>query len=178
MSDLHWNELDVMTLTSRKVIGEQISITGSAIILKVIKDYSLRQQEYEMLAVENVRNKLRLLKMQIHPRILFDCLQYIYKDIDTGTLHAPQMILQLSELLGYFLYESDLQQIPLSVEVKMMQNYIQIKKIGYGDKADIYVEISSEMNAKYVVPGLFLPLLETCCVRPKYSENLFVLILN
>ncbi|MEO5997809.1 MAG: histidine kinase [Chitinophagaceae bacterium] len=170
MADIRWNQLDVVTLASRKSIGEQITIIGSAIILKVIKDYSLKQREHELREVENVRNELRLLKMQIHPRILFDCLQNIFKDLEAERLHAPPLILQLSELLGYFLDESGKKLVSLSVEVKMMQNYVQIKKISYGNNADISFNIGGNANAKYVTPGLFLPLPETFFLGRGYYE--------
>lgn len=159
-SGFQWGELDVINLTMRKCVGSQLTITGSAIIIKIMKDYSLRERENEMLAIENVRNKLQLLKMQMHPRILFDCLQNIYNDIDAGTMHAPEMILKLSDLLSYLLYEAELKQIPLDKEVKMIQNYVALKKLEYKNKLDIYFEMSGDIRAHYIVPGLFLPILE------------------
>lgn len=164
-SDWQWNELDVITLTLRKAQGEQMIVSGSAIIIKIMKDYYLKQRESEMLSIENMRNKLQLLKMQMHPRLLFECLHNIYDDIDAGTRYAPEMIIKLSDLLSYLLYESELKQVPLIKEVKMIQHYIELKKLEYKNKIDIFFEVSGEMNAYYIMPGLFLPLLETGFVR-------------
>jgi two-component system, LytTR family, sensor kinase len=155
-----WDELTLINRISRKCVNGLIIITGSAIIIKIMKDYSLRQGENEMLAIENARNKLQLLKMQMHPRILFGCLQNIYNDIDAGTLYAPEMILKLSDLLSYLLYEAESKQVSLDKEVKMIQNYIALKKIEYKNKLDIYFEMSGDMSTHYITPGLFLPLLE------------------
>lgn len=166
-----WNELDIITLTIRKAQGEQIIVTGSAIIIKIMKDYFLKQRESEKLAVENTRNNLQLLKMQMHPRILFGCLRNIYNDIDAGTLYAPEMILKLSDLLSYLLYETESNQVSLNKEVKMIQTYADLKKLEYKNKADIYFEISGDMNDYYIMPGLFLPLLELGFVRFEDAED-------
>jgi sensor histidine kinase YesM len=155
-----WDKLDVLTLVFRKSIGEQIIISGSAIIIKIIKDYSLKQRESEMLAIDNTTNKIQLLKMQMHPRILFECLHNIYNDIEAGTLYAPEMIIRFSDLLSYLLYEGELKQVPLHLEVKMVEDYIALKKIAYKNNLVLNIEISRDTNGCYITPGLFLPLLE------------------
>ncbi|HEX5150940.1 MAG TPA: histidine kinase [Parafilimonas sp.] len=169
-----WHELDVITLTIRKVEEAQMIVAGSAIIIKIMKDYFLKQRESEMLAVENIRNNLQLLKTQMHPGILFECLHNIYNDIDAGTLYAPEMVLKLSELLSYLLYETESDQVPLNKEVKMIQTYAELKKLEYKNKADIYIEISGDMNDYYIMPGLFLPLLETGFVHFEEMENVSI----
>lgn len=159
-SDWQWDELDVVTLASRKCISVLIVITGAAVIIKIMKDFFLRQRESEMLVIENTRNKIQLLKMQMHPRFLFECLHNIHTDIKAGTVYAPEMILKLSDLLSYFLYEGEWKQVPLSMEVRMIGNYIALKKLEYKNKLDIYFKPGGEMNAYYITPGLFLSLLE------------------
>jgi two-component system, LytTR family, sensor kinase len=159
-SDWQWDELDVLTLVFKKSIGEQIIISGSAIIIKIIKDYSLKQRENEILAIENTRNKIQLLKMQMHPRILFECLHNIYIDIEAGTINAPEMIIKFSDLLSYLLYEGEMKQVPLNLELKMVENYIALKKIAYKNNLNFNIETSGDTNGYFITPGLFLPLLE------------------
>lgn len=158
-----WNELDMITALYR-CMSNLIAFTSAAVIIKIMKDYSLKQRENEILATENARNKLQLLKMQIHPRILFDCLHNIYIDIDAGTLYAPDMILKLSELLSYLLYDAELTQVTLAEEVNMIKTYLEIKKLEYKNKINIDFEISGETGMHYIIPVLFLPLLETLIV--------------
>lgn len=155
-----WNELDMITALYR-CMSNLIAFTSAAGIIKIMKDYSLKQRENEILATENARNKLQLLKMQIHPRILFDCLHNIYIDIDAGTLYAPEMILKLAELLSYLLYDAELTQVTLAEEVSMIKTYLEIKKSEYKNKINIDFEISGETGIHYIIPVLFLPLVET-----------------
>jgi sensor histidine kinase YesM len=178
-SDWQWDELDVITLVFKKSIGEQIIISGSAVILKIIKDYSLKQRESELLGIENTRNKIQLLKMQMHPRILFECLHNIYTDIEAGTIYAPEMIIKFSDLLSYLLYEGELKQVPLNKEIKMVQNYIELKKIAYKNNLDLSIEISGDTHTCYIMPGLFLPLLEIGFVdfeKPGKSQSVRIIL--
>jgi sensor histidine kinase YesM len=159
------NGLDVLSMALQRCMADLITITGAAITIKILKDYFLQQQENEMLAVENIRNKLQLLKMQMHPRILFASLRRIHMELDAGTRHAPEMILKLSDLLSYLLYESESDRVPLSKEVKMIENYIALKKLEYKGSIDIRFQTGGGTDPA-VTPGLLLPLLEIGVERP------------
>jgi sensor histidine kinase YesM len=152
--------LDFFAVALHNCMANLITITGGAVIIKIMKDYWLRQQESELLAIENIRNKLHLLKMQMHPRLLFASLQRIYLAMDKATSEAPEMILKLSDLLSYLLYESDSEQVPLSHELQMIENYVALKKLEFKQQIDLRFETSGQLQGHWITPGLLLPLLE------------------
>lgn len=152
--------MDVITLAISRCVAMQITFIGVAVILKTMKDYYLRQKEHEILAIKNISNSLQLLKMQIHPRILFESLHNIYKDIDTGAHDAPEMILKLSDLLSYLLYDGQAKEVSLDKELKMVQNYVDLKKLEYKNKLSTKIEIAENIQTHQVATGFFLPLLE------------------
>jgi sensor histidine kinase YesM len=154
------NNLDVLSMALQHCMADLITITGAAVIIKILKDYFLQQRENEMLAVENIRNKLQLLKMQMHPKLLFASLHWIHMEIDTGTREAPEMILKLSDLLSYLLYESESDRVPLSMEVKMIENYIALKKLENKDNMGIRFQTDGQPGDPSIAPGLLLPLVE------------------
>lgn len=169
------NWLDVLSMTLQHSQADFAAIICAAVIIKVLKDYFVQQQENEILAVKNIRNKLQLLKMQMHPRILFASLRRIHLELDARTRQAPQMILKLSDLLSYLLYESEANQVLLSTEVKMIETYIALKKLEYKDSIDIRFRINSQTGDPVITPGLFLPLLEIGIERPdNISQKNFV----
>ena len=153
--------LDILATAMHVCFGNLTTIMVAAVCIKIMKDYWLRQRENEVLAIENIRNKLHLLKMQLHPRILFASLQRIYLEIDHGTREAPEMILKLSDLLSYLLYESEAEKVPLSKEVQMIENYLALKKLEHKSDFNIRFETGNAANNSWISPGLFLPLLET-----------------
>ncbi|HXB90688.1 MAG TPA: histidine kinase, partial [Puia sp.] len=158
--------LDVLSMALQHCMADLITITGAAVIIKILKDYFLQQRENEMLAVENIRSKLQLLKMQMHPRILFGSLHRIHLEIDAGSRQAPEMILKLSDLLSYLLYESESERVPLSKEVKMMEDYIALKKLEIKDNIEIRFQTDGQTGDPAITPGLLLPLLEIAVERP------------
>ena len=160
------NNLDVLSMALQHCMADLITITGAAIIIKILKDYFIQQRESEILAVENIRSKLRLLKMQMHPRLLFASLNRIHMEIDAGTREAPEMILKLSDLLSYLLYESESDRVPLSKEVKMIKNYIALKKMENKEDIDISFQTGVQSGDPSIAPGLLLPLLEIGIERP------------
>ena len=151
---------DIASVVLVNCLGPGIQITGAAVIMKVMKDYSLRRQQNRKLVIENVSNKLKLVKMQIHPRILFESLHNISSDIDADANHAGEIILQLSELLSYLLYDADASRVSLDKEIRMVQNYIALKKSEFKKKLKIEIEIDGNCNVHYIIPGLLLSLME------------------
>jgi sensor histidine kinase YesM len=164
--------LDIFATALHNCMANLITITGAAVIIRIMKDYWLRQRESEHLAIENVRNKLYLLKMQMHPRILFGALQKIHAAIDDTLQEAPEMILILSDLLSYLLYESDSDQVPLSKEVQMIENYLALKKLEFNRQVDLRFETNGQLSLYWITPGLFLPLLEIAIEGRGNSKHL------
>jgi LytS/YehU family sensor histidine kinase len=70
------------------------------------------------------------------------------------------MILKLSSLLSYMLYDCKTDEVLLEKEVDVMKNYIDLEKERYGDKIDISVNIHGAIQDKYITPLLVLPFLE------------------
>ncbi len=99
--------------------------------------------------------------MQLHPRILFASLQRIHLEIEHGTREAPEMILKLSDLLSYLLYDSEAEKVPLIKEVQMIENYLALKKLENNHHPDIRFDASGDLHRHWISPGFFLPLLET-----------------
>jgi two-component system, LytTR family, sensor kinase len=166
------DKLEIFSQALHICMANLISVAVAAVIIKIMKDYWLRQRENEFLALENIRNKLHLLKMQMHPRILFASLQRIYLEIDSATGEAPEMILKLSDLLSYLLYESDSDQVPLSKEINMIENYLALKRLEYKQRIDLRLETIGQLHLHRITPGLFLPLLEIGIERSGGMEKL------
>ena len=156
----HWDRYDAISLTHMKCGGGQIIITGSAIILKIMKDYFIQQHENEMLEIESVRKSLRLLKLQMHPRIVFESMQSIYENLVAGTNQAPAQIMKLSDLLSYLLYESEMHLVTLEQEIRTIRNYLDLKKHIYKDGLEIHIEVDKNIHEYNIPPSIFLPLLE------------------
>ena len=72
------------------------------------------------------------------------------------------MIMGLSDILRYILYEGQKSLVPLKQELLMIKEYINLEKIRYGNKLDVHVMIPDKTDDIYIAPLLILPFVENC----------------
>ena len=133
---------------------------ASPMVIKFFKLWTIKQQAWMDAQQEKVIAQLQLLKAQLHPHFLFNTLNNIYAFASEKSPKTPEMILRLSSLLSYMLYECRGEEVLLEKEVEVMRNYIDLEKERYGDKIDVSVNIVGDLCDKYISPLLILPFLE------------------
>lgn len=116
-----------------------------------------RLQEIE---TEKTLAELKALKSQINPHFLFNSLNSIYSLSRKSSPETPEKIVQLSDLMRHMIYESDADFIPLSKEIEMIRNYIDLQNLRTSEKEKISIEVSGEIDDKKIAPLLFLPFVE------------------
>lgn len=128
-----------------------VLIFGTAI--KLAKDsFVRRQQEKEA--------ELKLLKAQLNPHFLFNTLNNLYGLSVVKSDKLPNLMLKLSDLLRYSLYETSTIFVPLTKEITYLENYIALEKIRLEDKTDINFETSGNFIAVKIAPMLLIVFVE------------------
>jgi len=133
---------------------------ASPMIIKFFKHWTIKQKAWMLTQQEKITAQLQLLKAQLHPHFLFNTLNNIYSFALHNSPKTPQMVLRLSSLLSYMLYDCKADEVLLEKEVEVMKNYIDLEKERYGDRIDISVNIEGAIQDKYISPLLILPFLE------------------
>jgi LytS/YehU family sensor histidine kinase len=131
-------------------------------MIKFVKYWYLKQQHNLRLQKENSDAQLRLLTAQVHPHFLFNTLNNIYSQAQTESPKSSKMIMGLSDMLRYILYEGQKPLVPLQQELLMVSEYINLEKIRYGNKLDVHVLIPDKTDDIYIAPLLLLPFVENC----------------
>lgn len=129
--------------------------------IKITKSWYFEQKENERLAKEKINGELQLLKNQLHPRFLFYSLNTIKRNILLHPGLAANLILKLSDLLSYLLYESDRQWIALEKELEIIKSYAEFQKRSRRSKFDTDICVSGITSGKYTVPLLLLSFIES-----------------
>lgn len=137
-----------------------ITIGGMAAAIKLMKHWSAKEQTNLILQKENVEARLQLLKAQVHPHFIFNTLNNIYSYAQNTSPTASKLVLGLSDILRYMLYEGDQSAVPLNKEIKMLKEYIGLEKIRYGNKLDVNMEISKSTHSLQIAPLILLPFVE------------------
>jgi hypothetical protein len=138
---------------------DPLKVVAAAAIIRYVKYWWEKQKESERLEREKITTELQLLKAQVQPAFLFTALKNIYVFSLEASPRAPEMLLKLSDLLSYMLYECNEPLVPLDKEVDMMKDYIALEKICLND-IEIELNVKGDMNYKMIAPFLLLPFIE------------------
>jgi hypothetical protein len=114
------------------------------------------------LAEEKRMAELNFYKAQVHPHFLFNTLNGIYSESLKKSKTVPDLILKLSELLRFMLYECDKPLIPLSNELKVIRNYVELEELRYGKRLNVKMKLpdANEISAYTISPLIFLGFVE------------------
>jgi LytS/YehU family sensor histidine kinase len=137
-----------------------IQTGGFAATIKLLKYFYFKQRDNQQLLQEKLTAELQLLKSQVHPHFLFNTLNNLYSLTLTKSDQAPEIVVKLSGLLRYMLYECNTPKVPLMKEISMLNSYIELEKLRYGAHLDISVSIRGDLEHKQIAPLLLLPFIE------------------
>lgn len=104
--------------------------------------------------------ELSYLKMQIHPHFLFNTLNTIYGFALKKNENAPAMILKLSNLLDYLLYQIDKPFVLLEDDLNHIKDYIGLEKMRFNETLNISFETNNIQKDAKIAPMLLLPFVE------------------
>lgn len=166
---LYWNivgqedpnaQLELLAKQSGHLIFLLLALIAST-ILKITKEWLFQQAVQKELENKNLQSELSFLKSQINPHFLFNTLNSLYALTLKKSDKAPDLVLQLSDMMRYMLYKSNEKEVPLEQEIQYIQNYLALERTRYADKARIEFDYVGEPAQHYkIAPLLFITFLE------------------
>jgi sensor histidine kinase YesM len=123
-------------------------------------------------AAANSKSELQLLQSQLSPHFLFNTLNNLYGISLSEPDKTPGMLLKLSELLRYSVYDAKDDFVPLKEELNYLKNYIEFEKIRIGDRLDLKVDIESfNVENIRIAPMLLVVFVENAFKHAKNNLN-------
>jgi len=117
--------------------------------------------ESRQLIAEQKQAELNYLKAQVNPHFLFNTLNSLYGLSLEHSQKVPGMILKLSDLLSYSLYESTTESVSMRREINLVKDFIALESARYGERIDLLFKIEEGSDLeKRIAPLLILPLVE------------------
>lgn len=129
-----------------------------AIVIAYIRWKLDQEDQVDVLKKEHAFYKLRYFRTQLNPHFLFNTLNSIYSLSLNKADKAPEVIVKLSDIMRFLIYECDEEKIPLKKEIEFILNYIEIEKIRYD--ADIQFSIEGDIENIQIEPFLFISFVE------------------
>lgn len=148
-----------------------------AAFIKLVKHWFEKEQQAQELRQQKLETELDLLKTQIHPHFLFNTLNNLYALTLKKSDYAPEVVMKLSELLSFMLYEGKADTISVAKEIELVKHYTDLEKIRYGDRLDLTFNADGNLMAKQVPPMLVLPIVENAFKHGSENETGAVSIL-
>lgn len=109
---------------------------------------------------EKAKTELLHLKSQVNPHFFFNTLNNLYALVGKDSDKAREMILKLSDMMRYSIYEGQKDWVSLEQEVEYLQNYIELHKMRYHKEIDISFMLDIQEEGYQIMPLLFIILLE------------------
>jgi sensor histidine kinase YesM len=137
-----------------------VSITS---LLHFTKEWiKLKDQALTVKALRNEKlaAELESLKGQLNPHFLFNTLNNLYSLTLVKSDDAPNMILRLSDLMSYILYDSRVDFISLKKELDFSSNYINLEKLRMQEHLKMEISLNCTDEGRMIAPLLFMPLIE------------------
>lgn len=148
-----------LNYTIDMMIGELYVITFVTAI-KITLDFLKEQKRVADLEKAQLETELLFLKTQISPHFFFNTLNNIYSLAVENSKKTPKIILKLSELMRYLLYDTANKRQTLENEILCIQNYIDLERIRHNDELEVNMSISGELQDKEIAPILLLSFIE------------------
>lgn len=143
--------------------------------IKLTHDWISEKRKNDELQKIQLRTELDFLKSQIQPHFFFNTLNNLYALIIKKSSNAPDVVLKLSEIMQYVLYEVKESKISLLKEINYIYSYLELEKLRYGNKINANLEITGDIDEIEIPPLLFLPFIENCFKHgTKNNENIKV----
>ncbi len=120
------------------------------------------QLEIEKIELDNDKKdtELKLLRTQLNPHFLFNALNSIKALVLVDPRAAREGIVKLSEILRFSLSSSSRDAVMVSEEIEMVQQYLQVEKLRFGNRLSYYISKEAESDDIKIPVGIILTLVE------------------
>ncbi len=162
---------DNLQLTYFHSIVFTILLASVVTAVLVIKGWYKQTTENTNLYKQKIHNERNILKSKVYPTFLFNSLNTLYKQIDLSCDNAARLLLNLSDILSYILYDSGNELVLLNKELTNIRNYVEIVKEERGNIIVLNEDIPDQLLNKFIPPLLMFSILESVLSETNYDET-------
>jgi two-component system LytT family sensor kinase len=140
-------------------------IMGPTVLFAMFKYYKnwIRSQDISNEAErKRLATELQVLKGQLNPHFLFNTLNNLYSLALSKSSKTAVVIAKMSEMFHYILYECNATEVPVSKEIKLIENYIELEQIRYSDRLSVKFEKDVDNMNHLIPPMLLYSYVENC----------------
>ena len=130
--------------------------------IKLAYDWVTEKRKNDELQRIQLQTELDFLKSQIQPHFFFNTLNNLYALVIKQSPNAPDVVMKLSEIMQYVLYEVKEPRVSLLKAINYLHSYLELEKLRYGERVKSEINIDGDIDEVEIPPLIFLPFLENC----------------
>lgn len=146
-----------------------IALTGIS-VTTLFKHWLTQEQLTAQLQKESLQAELQHLKEQVNPDFLFKTLNRIGRLEEIDSPRASEMLMKLSLLLRYQLYDCNREEVFLSSEIQFITNYLNLEQL-YHYNMKFHISIDGDAGFTLVPPLLFIPFIQHIVNKIEYQPS-------
>ena len=173
-SILSKNDIGILFFILVLVFLESLLI---GLLIKLIREKISRQIIQAEARAEGSKSELQVLQSQLSPHFLFNTLNNLYGLSLHEHEKLPPLLLKLSELLRYSVYEAKELFVPVSEEIDYLKNYVDFEKLRIGNRLELKLELEEIQEAQVkIAPMMLIVFVENAFKHSKDTrdERIFV----
>ncbi|MDX2432893.1 MAG: histidine kinase [Bacteroides sp.] len=134
-------------------------------IVKYARDHYLLESNIREMQQKGLEAEIKLLEHHMDPHVIFNNFNSLY----SISLNRPELlsgtVKKLKSVLHYLFRESKHEKVSLSREIEMIENYIGLEALRYGDRLKIKYEMDGNPEGLKITPLILYPFVENCFVH-------------
>lgn len=143
---------------------------------KLAWDHQQKQKALEQVEKEKTESQLQFLKSQLNPHFLFNNLNNLYSYAQEQSPKTPEIVLQLSAMMRYMLYESQENWVPLEKELRYLGDFIRLQELQMEDRGQVNYHVQGKVADHYIAPMILIVFVENCFKHgmANQTEDIFI----
>jgi two-component system LytT family sensor kinase len=140
-------------------------IVGPTVLFAMFKYYKnwIKSQDITNEAErKRLASELQVLKAQLNPHFLFNTFNNLYVLALNKSDKTPAVIAKISDMFHYILYECNATEVPVSKEIKLIEDYIELERLRYSDRLSINFIKEVDTYNFLIPPMLLYSFVENC----------------
>jgi len=158
-----WSPLRNKTYLVYYILGSWqtfFAIVGVLLASRYYNRFLTSDLKLERVEKTLIEARLNALRLQLEPHFLFNAMNAISSELSANPKLARDMIEDLSVLLRQSLDCKDRNEITLAQELTLLERYLSIQRVRFGERLEIKMEIEPATLTTMVPPMLLQPLVE------------------
>lgn len=145
-------------------------------VFKLAWDFHRKERELDQLKSLAQEIEIKFLKSQVNPHFLFNNLNNLYAKALKNSPKTPNIILELSSVLRFMLYDSKENYIPLSTEIEHLKHYTSLYILQIENKGTVQFETELESDQFVISPLLLVVFVENAFKHSTSTQSVDIRI--